>query len=90
MLVPPKKQRSIIPLMLRLPADLHRKLAQDAEKNDRSLNAEIVERLMRPVRQEEESKKIELAAKEAATSAINQFLNMVEFSLPPKGSTKGE
>ena len=84
----PKKQRSIVPLMLRLPADLHRKLAQDAKKNDRSLNAEIVEQLLRPIRQEEDKKRIEMVAKEAATSALNQFLNRVDFQ--PKRSTKGE
>ena len=78
--MPPKKQRSVIPLMLRLPADLHRKLTQDAEKNDRSLNTEIVERLMHPVRQEEDAKKIQLVADATATSYLNQFLEIVDIS----------
>jgi len=74
--------------MLRLPTDLHRKLTQDAEKNDRSLNAEIVERLMRPLRQEEEAKRNQVTAEAAATSALNQFLNKVEIRGYLRGDKK--
>jgi predicted HicB family RNase H-like nuclease len=38
---------TIIPLMLRLPDDLHAKIKACAQENDRSLNQEIVNRLRR-------------------------------------------
>jgi HicB family len=84
--MPPKKQKSVVPLMLRLPADLHRTLARDAEKKGHSLNSEIIERLNWPIRSEEETRKIQRLAEQAATSAVNQILERVDFS--PKKATR--
>jgi len=85
--MPPKKQKSVVPLMLRLPADLHRTLARDAEKKGHSLNSEIIERLNKPILLEEETQKFQRLAEQAATSAINQTLKMVDFSGSPKKAT---
>jgi hypothetical protein len=85
--MPPKKQKSVVPLMLRLPAELHRTLARDAEKKGQSLNSEIIERLNNPILLEEETQKQLRLAEQAATSALNQAFKMVDFSGSPKKAT---
>jgi predicted HicB family RNase H-like nuclease len=40
-------QPETVPLMVRLPSDLHAKVKACAKENDRSLNAEIIQRLRR-------------------------------------------
>lgn len=85
--MPPKKQKSVVPLMLRLPADLHRTLARDAEKKGHSLNSEIIERLNNPILLEEETQKFQRLAEQAATSAVNQAIKRVDFSGSPKKAT---
>ena len=85
--MPPRKQKSVVPLMLRLPADLHRTLARDAEKKGLSLNSEIVERLSNPILMEEEDQKLLRLAEQAATSAVNQALTRVDFSGSLKPAT---
>lgn len=82
--MPPKKQKSVVPLMLRLPADLHRTLARDAEKKGHSLNSEIIERLNNPILLEDETQKFERLAKQAATSAVNQAFERIDFSVSRK------
>jgi Arc-like DNA binding domain len=67
-----RKARSLIPLMVRLPADLHRTLAREAEKSGRSLNTEIIERLRRPFTQEDETRKFQSLAQQTATSTVEQ------------------
>lgn len=39
--------RDLVPLMLRLPAELHAQLKAAAARNERSLNAELIWRLRR-------------------------------------------
>jgi Arc-like DNA binding domain len=83
----PKKQKSVVPLMLRLPTDLHRTLARDAEKKGHSLNSEIIERLNSPILLEEETQKFQRLAEQAATSAVKQAFKMVDFSGSPRKVT---
>jgi Arc-like DNA binding domain len=63
-----KKQRAV-PLMLRLPAELHRQLSKDAEKAGQSLNSEIVRRLEAPYRESSLDTIIQATADRAATGA---------------------
>jgi len=63
-----KKQR-VIPLMLRLPVELHRQLQKDAEKAGQSLNSEIVRRLEAPYRESGLDTIIQSAADKAANAA---------------------
>jgi hypothetical protein len=88
--MPPKKKKSVVPLMLRLPADLHRALARDAEKKGHSLNSEIIERLNNPILVEEETQKLQRLAEQAATSAVNKTLKVVSFSGIPAPSKQGD
>jgi plasmid stability protein len=67
------KRGSLVPLMVRLPADLHRTLAREAEKHGNSLNSEIVERLRAPFSREEEDEKLKNLARQTATSTIQQL-----------------
>ena len=73
--------------MLRLPADLHRSLARDAEKNGHSLNSEIIERLNSPILLEDETQRLQRLAEQAATSAVNQIFKRIGFSGAPKKAT---
>jgi plasmid stability protein len=66
------RKARLVPLMVRLPADLHRTLAREAEKGGRSLNTEIIERLRRPFSQEDEAKKFQSLAQQTATSTVDQ------------------
>lgn len=44
-MVMPREKRETVNLVLRLPPELHAELARLADRNDRSLNAEMVNRL---------------------------------------------
>jgi len=70
-----------------LPADLHRALARDAEKNGHSLNSEIIERLNNPILLEDEKQKFQRLAEQAATSAVNQ-MRVVLSESPKKAPSK--
>lgn len=85
--MPPRKPKSVVPFMLRLPADLHRTLAREAEKKGHSLNSEIVQRLNSPILLEEENQKLQRLAEQAATSAVKQAFERVDFSGSPKKVT---
>jgi hypothetical protein len=63
-----KKQRAV-PLMLRLPVELHRRLSRDAEKAGQSLNSEIVRRLEAPYEESDWNARIKAASDRAATAA---------------------
>jgi hypothetical protein len=68
----------------RLPADLHRTLARDAEKNGHSLNSEIIERLNNPILLEDEKQKFQRLAEQTATSTVNQIFKRIDLSASPK------
>jgi len=63
------KKQPAVPLMLRLPAELHRRLSKDAEKAGQSLNSEIVRRLEAPYRESGLDTIIQAAADKAANAA---------------------
>jgi len=63
-----KKQRAI-PLMLRLPVELHRRLQKEAEKAGQSLNSEIVRRLEAPYTESGWNSRIQATAEKAAVAA---------------------
>jgi Arc-like DNA binding dprotein len=85
--MPLRKQKSVVPLMLRLPADLHRTLARDAEKKGHSLNSEIIERLNNPILFQDDTQRFQRLAEQTATSTVNQILQRIDFSGAPKKAT---
>jgi Arc-like DNA binding domain len=46
------RKKPIVPLMLRLPGELHKRIAHEADKASRSLNQELVRRLEESFRHE--------------------------------------
>jgi hypothetical protein len=64
-----KKQRTV-PLMLRLPVELHRRLQKDAVKAGQSLNSEIVRRLEAPYEASDWNSRTQATATRAAEIAI--------------------
>jgi hypothetical protein len=55
------RKKPIVPLMLRLPSDLHKRLTQQADKEGRSLNQELVRRLEESFRRESIDEVVERA-----------------------------
>ena len=72
-----KKQRAV-PLMLRLPAELHRQLQKDAEKAGQSLNSEIVRRLEAPYRESSLGTIIQTTADKAANATAEAIANLIQ------------
>ena len=85
-----KRQRSIVPLMVRLPFEVHDDIVKEAQKRGHSLNAEIIRRLKLPLQEQDEKKKLQLVAHQAATTAVNQVLKRVNFAPPSKRVRSGQ
>jgi hypothetical protein len=70
-----------VPLMLRLPSDLHKRLAREADKAGRSLNQELVRRL-------EDSFRLRPEAIEDLTELLGGLLEKLDLTLGGRGNEK--
>jgi flagellar motor switch protein FliG len=72
-----RKPADLVPLMLRLPEDLRRRIEREATRNQRSLNAEVVRRLEDSFRSEDSAQLIDKTAKAtAAATAADIFAKL--------------
>jgi hypothetical protein len=71
-----RKAMEMVPTMLRMRESLRKRLERAAERNDRSMNAEMVDRLERSLRDEELLTKIsnQLATMEEKQAAMMEVL----------------
>jgi hypothetical protein len=69
-------RRTTVPLMTRLPGTLHKRLAQEAKKERRSLNAELVHRLEHSFEQEAANETLRRANEER--DAVSEMLKKVK------------
>jgi Arc-like DNA binding domain len=80
-----RKPTDTVKLQLRFHEALRRRLAQEAKKHDRSLNAEIVHRLEQSLDVPEQAAALASEVRSAAKSAFRELLQ----SIPPgSGSNK--
>src|SRR4030095_10802319 len=75
-----RKPTDTVKLQLRFHEALRRRLAQEAKKHDRSLNAEIVHRLEQSLDVPEQAAALASEVRSAAKSA---FRELFESSVPP-------
>lgn len=73
-----RKPTDIVPLMLRLREDLRRRLDNDARRNHRSLNAEVLARLEASYAKENLGKVIKQTADTVARSAHVKLAALIE------------
>ena len=88
-----RKSQELRPVMTRLPEGLRRRLEREAKQNGRSMNAEIIHRLEQTFRQADHQVDLELQAKLAATTAVQDVLRVVGFGSPeakPKDEQSSE
>jgi len=79
-----RKATEIVPIMLRLRESLRRQLEQAATKNERSLNAEVIDRLIQSFRNEDQAQLI----KETAQATAEATMTLLG-SVPPKEDIDG-
>jgi hypothetical protein len=70
-----RKPTATVKLQLRFHEALRRRLAQEAKKHDRSLNAEIVHRLEQSLDVPEQAAALASEVRSAAKSAFREWLN---------------
>lgn len=79
--MPPRKPEKVVPLMLRLPADLHRLLVREADAAAVSLNAEIIRRLRAPYVEFDAKRQREIEmqeVKEATRVGLEEAIRRIE------------
>jgi Arc-like DNA binding domain len=80
-----RKPADLVPLMLRLPEDLRRRIEREANRNQRSLNAEVVRRLEQSF-QSDESAQLVAKTVEATAADIFDKLKSGELKGPQIGT----
>jgi hypothetical protein len=73
-----RKPTEIVPLMLRLRESLRHRLEQTAKQADRSMNAEIVDRLEKSFSRDDQKEMIAQAVRAARQSMIEEVNSRIE------------
>jgi ATP-dependent helicase/DNAse subunit B len=78
-----RKPTDPVKLQLRFHEALRRRLAQEAKKHDRSLNAEIIQRLEQSFREQDQKQLMTSIAQESAREAAQTTLTILEGRFKP-------
>jgi hypothetical protein len=70
----PRKQSDTVQLKLRFPEKLRQRIESAADRNQRSLNAEIVQRLEHSFQRDDQAAQALKLAEAAATAAIDKLV----------------
>jgi hypothetical protein len=88
-----RKPNDTVHLKLRFSEALRRRIEREADRNGRSMNAEIIHCVEETYRKADHRADLQLQAKMAATAAVQDTLQIVGFGSPaakPKGKQGSE
>jgi Arc-like DNA binding domain len=70
-----RKPTELRPIMARLPEGLRRRLEREAKRNNRSMNAEIINRLFRSIEEEDELARYRKLIQETVNTTIETIIS---------------